>query len=177
MKDQTRVRIIFVLSVFFVLLSGVSAQVSRDLIISDHVPSELIYTGNTMRNPLHPPGAGNVDFFLRIDEEAVVEMGSLHYRFSSGNWSVDNLIFESVFGEDEYWSVILSVPDDSTVEYYFEISSTGWDTTYIYGTDFSSEITINELTAQDNAYSFYVGGTPTPTPLPTGSPTPTSIPT
>ncbi len=159
-------------------LTSVTAQDSREPILSDHVPSEIIYTGSTMRDPLFPVSGGSVDCFLRVDVPGLMEQGILHYRINGAGWLPVSLAIETEPTPNEYWSGTISFNDMDLVEYYFAVTGTGYDATFVYGTDDLSFMTTDESTAMSQAFSFMVGIPPSPTPANTNTPMPgTATPT
>lgn len=158
-------------------LSGKAAE--RAIIPSFHIPSQMTPFSFTMRNPFLPETAGTISFYLAISPVGAADTVTFFHRNEgSPTFTSLNMTFYQVSGANDYFSCELMVPVGPVVEYYFRVMATGYDTTYVYGSDFTSETTTIEATAQTGSFDFFAGSHPsTPTPTPTNTPTSNVTPT
>jgi hypothetical protein len=79
-------------------------------------------------------------------------------RGSGAPFTTADMTFDSQSGNNKYWRATLPAAfrAGDTVEYFFEIVFTDRATTYIYGTDTSSQRTISQSQAATNAFTFRV---------------------
>jgi len=92
--------------------------------------------------------------------------GTLYYRLDGGGaWNTTNLSFDSQQGNNKYW--LSNIPAGTydaadNVEYYFGITYSDRDTTYIGTTNSGADsLTYGvESSAQSNPFSFTYGGEP-----------------
>lgn len=136
-----------------------------------HIPGNTEPPGVYMRNP--PNAFSNIAVYFYNGNQfqgtgttGDQSGGTLYHRLSGGGgWSATNLSFDSQQGNNKYW--LTSVPGGTyeasdTVEYYFGITYTDRDTTYIGTTNggAASQAYGVEANAQANPFSFTYGGEP-----------------
>lgn len=129
-----------------------------------HIPQSQEPTGSiTMRNPLHAITPSTTIFFYngsyRYDGDQ--SGGTLFYKRSTDvAWSSVALSFDSQPNDpNKYWKT--SIPSGTfsagdNVQYYFRITFTDRDTTYLYGYDSTSLKTGVESEAQAKPFTFNV---------------------
>ncbi|MBN1552824.1 hypothetical protein JW979_15225 [bacterium] len=149
-----------------------------------HIPINEEPAGVTMRKPLYPTDAfDDVDIYCGGYPQEVVWGGTLFWKAStSSSWLSAVFEWSSNENGNAYWRAELTnmpYSAGTTVEYYLAMTGDPgiYATTYVYGSDDVTNTTLDELTAQDAAFTYQVGfGGVTPTPTP-GQRTPTPTPT
>ncbi len=143
-----------------------------------HIPINNEPPGYTMREPVYVhQNTTQITFILGSYPQGVINNATLYYKKSTEtNWNSLSLSWMSNYNVNEYWSTTLNntFQVGDIIEYYFKGEGSGYDTTYVYGEDSFSNITRDELTAQDHPFQFIIMTEATPTPI--QSPTPTTTP-
>lgn len=126
-----------------------------------HIPANGEPSGVTMRNPLNPSASQSVYFYNGVYAgDSDQSGGCLKYRLSTvTDWTSVPLGFDQQAGDNKYWYT--NIPSGTftggdTVEYYFEVTFTDHDTTYIATTNGGNSCVtyVSETSAQANPFSF-----------------------
>ncbi len=177
---RVQIKTVLILSILLLVMQGPAVAGERAIIPSFHVPSLVTPFSFTMRDPFLPEIAGTVSLYLAMSPPGAAHTVTFFYRNQgSTTFTSIAMAYYDVSGANDYYTCDLFVPQGPIIEYYFRVIATGYDTTYVYGTDYSSSTTIFESTAQAGAFSFYAGPhTATPTVTPTSTPpmTPSATP-
>ncbi|MBN2055670.1 hypothetical protein JW905_12145 [bacterium] len=155
-------------------LLGIAPGLSaRELMNVWHIPGNEEPPTVTMRNPVLPDSAvAAVYMYVGGWPSGTIWTATLHYRQDGGAWTTLDFAWDSVQPNDnEYFITNISgpLPNGTLYEYYIETTNPSFDTTYVFGTDQTTNSTLDEATAMAAPFAFLVGspGTPTPTPTPT----------
>lgn len=126
-----------------------------------HNPTNGEPSGVTMRNPLSPSAAQGVYFYNGVwAGDSDQSGGHLKYRLSGAtNWTSVPLGFDQQSGENKYWYTNIpagTFSSGDTVEYYFAVTFTDHETTYIATTngDYGCVLFTTESAAQEQPFSF-----------------------
>jgi hypothetical protein len=136
-----------------------------------HIPSNSEPGENTMRNPLAPLAFQTVYFFSGNQftgegNAANQTGGTLYYRkVGDATWNSTAMSFDSEAGQNKYW--LASVPGNTyevgdELEYYFEITYSDRDTSYIgtWDAGADSAVFVVQSEAAAHPFSFTYGGYP-----------------
>lgn len=128
-----------------------------------HIPNNAEPSGVlSMRNPktLITPFSAVTNYNGSYDLDGDQSGGTLYYKRSTdGTWSSSPLVFDVQNGDNKYWKGVIPgnlFDPGNVVQYYFQVTFSDRDTTYIYGTDSASSITGTESVAQGSPFSFTV---------------------
>jgi len=127
-----------------------------------HIPANAEPTGvPSMRNPLTSitPLTSVTNYNGSYSLDGNQTGGELLYRRSTdATWSTNTLSFDTINGDNKYWKGVIpagfSVGD--VVQYYFRITFSDRDTTFIYGINTQSFSTVTESVASSNPFTFRV---------------------
>ncbi|MBA3961668.1 MAG: hypothetical protein H0X40_07190 [Chthoniobacterales bacterium] len=126
-----------------------------------HIPTNTIpSTSTTMRSPLSSidPGATvtiyNGNQFQGSGNPGNQSGGAVFYKSASGSYVSVPLGFYSTSGNDKYWVASFTAPSPGPVQYYLQINYTDHTTTYLYGTDSTSNATADSNYASTHPYIF-----------------------
>lgn len=143
-----------------------------------HIPTNEEPETITMRNPLEPEtSTPEVYIYCGGHPQGTLWTGTLYYKLNENPvWESVLFSFDSNQSSNEYWQAVIqeTYVDGDAVQYYLQM---GGDpevhtTTYVYGSDSQSFVTVDQFEAQSNAFFYIIGDGPTPTTVP-GSPTAT----
>jgi len=153
------------------LATATTAVASADLGNCWHIPTNAEPPSVTMRNPTTDPSTNQGVYFYNGNQfqgggdEGDQSGGTLYHRLSgpAGSWSSTNMAYDSQDGNNKYW--VTSIPagayeGTNVVEYYFTITYTDHDDTYI-GTTNSGAGSKTYATAgevQTNTFTFTYSG-------------------
>ncbi|MCG3150673.1 MAG: hypothetical protein PCFJNLEI_04164 [Verrucomicrobiae bacterium] len=127
-----------------------------------HVPVNAQPSGvPSMRNPLSiiTPLTSVTNYNGSFSLDGDQSGGQLLYRRSTdATWSTNTLSYDTINGNDKFWKTVIPAGFNvgDVVQYYFRITFTDRDTTFIYGNNTQSFSTATESVAASNAFSFRV---------------------
>ncbi len=183
-RNNRTAKVILVLSLV-ILTNAVGYGGDRELMNVWHIPTNEEPPTVNMRNPVHPTASDDaVYFYVGGWPSGTISTATLHYRFDEEEWSTADFAYDSTQENDnEYFIVNIEGPfsDGSVCEYYIQTDNPEYDTTYVYGTDDTTNTTADQNTAMESPFSFTIGSdvspTPTRTPTQNRTATPTRTPT
>ena len=158
MKSRSLVGAIYVFTALFAAAGQSFAALGNVW----HIPQNVEPSPVTMRNPLHSMTNTTTVFFYNgsYPGDGNQSGGWLIYkRATDVSWSSVALAFDSQPNANKYWKA--SIPSGTfsagdNIQYYFKITFTDRDDTYIYGYDSTSVTTGTEATAQANPFTYSV---------------------
>ena len=125
-----------------------------------HVPTNSVPNSTaTMRSPLSNIDGGttvtiyNGNQFQGSGNPGNQSGGAVFYRSAGGTYQSVNLNFFTESGNDKFWSASFAAPATGPIEYYVQVNYTDHSTTYLYGTDSTSNATADSAFAAAHPYA------------------------
>ncbi len=141
-----------------------------------HIPTNEEPPTVHMRNPLYPSATDeNIYVYLGGWPQGTIHYATLYYRKNNmPQWNTAEFAWDSNPGDNEYFIASFEnfLNPGDTLKYFISAENPGYDTTYVYGTDDTSQTTADLDHAASNPYTYTLpSSTPTPTPTePTATP-------
>jgi hypothetical protein len=128
-----------------------------------HSPADAseVPGGVSMRDPVQPGAGAAATFYQGVwkGEGANQTGGTFHYRVNEGAWQSQALAFHADTAHSlQFWKASQTMPVSagSTVDYYFHVTFSNRDHTYLHANNSKN---LSETTARNSPYRFTVGAT------------------